>query len=150
MTDKVCNDLTPALTVFPEQVHKLESAALNVLQKRLKRLNLRAVYLAADNEESKQQWQKRLSDLGYRVISHSAKFDSSQFRQTNGEDFAIDLFSLARCKTIVGTTYSGVVRSAAWMNGHRDFTFAAQQMLSVRIWTHLIVRWFRLKRALGL
>jgi len=150
MTDKVCNDRTPALTVVPEQVQKLESTALSVLQKQLKKLNLGSVFLAADNEESKQQWQKRLSDLGYRVISHSAKFDSSLLRQTSGEDFAVDLFSLARCKTIVGTTYSGVVRSAAWISGHRDFTFAAQQMLSVRIWTHLMVRWFGLKRALGL
>lgn len=89
----------------------------------LHRLKLHTVYLASDNQESKAYWRDFLARKGYAVLSNDARFDTARFRQTSGDDFIVDLFSLSRCRQIVGTVYSGVVITASLHAGHGRHTF---------------------------
>lgn len=85
------------------------------------------IYLAADDGIAKQEWIERFQNLGVEVIAHEAIFDKQQLRQTSGSDFLVDLFALARCSRVIGTTWSGVVLTSVWMRGGRQLTFASDE-----------------------
>jgi hypothetical protein len=133
LTDKVTPHPTVArFNIFSSQVARVESVAHRMLRRRMKGQNLTRVFLATDHEAAKQSWTSRLAADGYEVLTNPCRFNETRLRQTSGEDFLLDLFALSKCRTVIGTTDSGVVRTAAWINGHSSLQFAVDEMLDVR------------------
>jgi len=83
-----------------------------------------SVFLASDNEHSKEEWTFFLRDNRVRVISNAAIFFKERFRQTSAEDFIVDLFSLSKCKHIIGSGESSVIRAAAYIGGRKSWSLA--------------------------
>ncbi len=153
-TDKVREEAEARTVITPGQQQAVEAVAYRLLMDQRRRTGLRKVFLVADNAASKDAWARTLREAGCMVVMHAAAFDASRLRQTSGDDFAVDLFALARCRAIIGTTRSGVVRSATWMSGRRTCVFAADHLvfgplLLRRLSRSRLVRWpQRLARAL--
>ena len=130
-TDKVvAKPWAPDEMLQPRDVKPIEKALMKSIEREAKKLSLAKIFVASDNQTAKKRWGKTLARKGYQVIVHDAHFDPEQLRQTSGPDFAVDLFTLARCRVIVGTTPSYVVRTAAWVNGTNKFLFATDRSWS--------------------
>lgn len=147
-TDKVRETAGAQTVIAPEQRPAVEAMAYRLLRDQRRRTGLRKVFLAADNAASKEAWARKLREAGCTVVMHAAAFDPSRLRQTSGDDFAVDLFALARCRTIIGTTRSGVVRAATWISGRQTCVCAADRLaaghrLLLRLTQDRLGRWLR-------
>lgn len=131
--------------IFKQAVPAVEKTALRLLEARSKRYGLRKVFIASDDEPAKTAWIKKLQSKGWRIVSHRAAYEGDKLRQTSGEDFIVDLFSLARCRVIVGTTRSGVVRSAAWIGGAKC-VYAVDSVPSVVVTKKIMSLYKKIKR----
>lgn len=133
-TRKVSRLQVPKTWISEKDRPAVEKAVARILRDQLKQsAGLRKVFLASDDGDAKSVWIQKLTAEGVTVVSHAASFDKKRLRQTQGEDFAVDLFSLARCGTVIGTTTSSVVKTAVWMRGGRAFVFAADLVPAVVI-----------------
>ncbi len=131
MTDKIFPKVTDSVT--PYAIASAQVPRVNrVIERGVRRFMAdnhgRAIYLACDDGDWNASWQRRLREMGYRVLSNDARYASDQFRQTSGEDFVTDLFSLAKCGGIIGTVDSGVPICAAYINGSGRYAFAWSRM----------------------
>lgn len=79
------------------------------------------VFVAADTAKGHSQILTRLRGSGLQIIDQGACFNTEQERQTTADEFAIDLFGLARCDAVIGTIYSGVSQAATLIGGHDHF-----------------------------
>jgi len=111
--------------IYPGERASVERALSRLVRRRARGLTAAEVFIAADDCGAKEDWTRRLAAEGIRVVAHEAKFRPDALRQTSGEDFIVDLFALARCGAIVGTTPSYVVRTADWIRGRPKSVFAA-------------------------
>jgi hypothetical protein len=142
MTDKV-NETASRWDIHPDTVPAVEKRARQIVHDQLRRYSLRKVFLTADEADAKERWRRLLQEDGVTVLSHPAKFDTSKLRQTSGDDFGADLFGLARCSALVGTTSSSVTRTAARI-GAKSVLIANETFLGTRT----RIAWGNLKRRL--
>jgi hypothetical protein len=116
-TDKINENPFP-WEIHPGELKQVEQRTIHAIQAALKNSNLKRVYLATDCSKARVSWKNKLESWGATVLLNSyAVYDENQFRQTSGEDFLIDLFSLARCRQIVGSINSGIPFTAARIGG---------------------------------
>ncbi|HEX7705632.1 MAG TPA: hypothetical protein VF701_04145 [Thermoanaerobaculia bacterium] len=111
--------------IYPRERASIERALSMLIRWRARGRTTPEVFLAADDRDAKEDWARRLRGEGFRVVMHEATFHPGALRQTSGEDFIVDLFALARCGEILGTTPSNVVSTADWISGRRRSVFAA-------------------------
>jgi hypothetical protein len=142
MTDKV-NETPSVWEIHPDAVPTVEKRARRIVHAQLRKYSLRKVFLTADEAVAKERWKGLLEEDGVTVLSHPTEFDTSKLRQTGGDDFAVDLFGLARCAALVGTTSSSVTRTAARI-GAKSFLIANEMFLGTRT----RIAWGNLKRRL--
>jgi hypothetical protein len=116
-TDKLRENPSP-WEIHPSELEQIEKRTTYAIQSALKKSRLKRVYLATDCSKARLAWRNKLESWGVTVLLNPyAVYDENKFRQTSGEDFLIDLFSLARCKQIVGSIDSGVPWTAAKIGG---------------------------------
>lgn len=77
-----------------------------------KNINCKNVFVACDDKKLKGVIIKTLTDHKFNVYFNNNKFFKKQLRQTNGEDFLIDLFSLSNSRLIISSTGGGVPTTA--------------------------------------
>jgi hypothetical protein len=124
-TDKV-NKNPDSWEIHENKKSLLERKSRYAISWVLREHKTRKIFLACDNEQSKLYWTRYLVQKKCTVIANNSFFDSNKFRQTSGEDFIIDLFALARCGVIIQTIPSGVVDTAARINGKNKIVYASQ------------------------
>jgi hypothetical protein len=116
-TDKINENPSP-WDIHPRELEQMKKRTAYAIQAALKNNRLKKVYLATDCSKARLEWGKKLDSLGATVLLNPyAAYDEKQFRQTSSEDFFIDLFSLARCRQIVGLVNSGVPWTASKIGG---------------------------------
>lgn len=123
-TDKIRQVARGWMEVQVGQIPLLQATTLRLIQ----RTGYRQVFVACDEARQKQLWCDLLRDAGYTVIEHSASYDESLLRQTGAHDFGVDLFALAACGQVLGTSRSGVVHTVDWMNGRSRSWFAVDAL----------------------
>jgi hypothetical protein len=119
--------------IYPGERASIERALSMLIRRRARGRTAPEVFLAADDRDAKEDWAQRLRGEGFRVVVHEATFHPGALRQTSGEDFIVDLFALARCGEILGSTPSNVVRTADWICGRSRSVFAADRSLRFRL-----------------
>ena len=70
------------------------------------------IYLACDDKKIKEIAKKYLKKHRYNVYENKGKYFLKRMRQTNGKDFLVDLFCLAKSKIIISSTGGGVPSTA--------------------------------------
>ncbi len=115
-TDKLVNLITK-LTEIPSKTTILESQLkffIKNLHKDLENFSdSKNVYIACDNEKYKKIIISNLIKYNFKVYYNDIKFDTKKLRQTNGDDFAVDLFVLSKSKIIISSTGGGVPSTAS-------------------------------------
>jgi hypothetical protein len=116
-TDKIRENPSPS-EINLSELEQVEKRTTYAIQSALKKNRLKRVYLATDCSKARFAWKNKLESWGVTVLLNPyAVYDENQFRQTDGEDFLIDLFSLARCRQIVGSINSGIPLTASRIGG---------------------------------
>lgn len=116
-TDKITENPSP-WEIKPSELEQVEKRTAYAIKSVLKKNRLKKVYLATDCSNARLAWRNKLESLGANVLLNQyAAYDEKQFRQTSSRDFLTDLFSLARCRQIVGSVNSGVPWTAAMIGG---------------------------------
>jgi len=132
MTDKVVADIKNAptpRTMTVGQIAKINEIIREEIKNHVNRHKSPTIFLASDDQDCKKEWLAYLKGQNYDVITSEAKFNKDSFRQTSGEDFIIDLFSLARCSRIICTVHSGVPISSSYINGSSRYSIAFDRLL---------------------
>ena len=94
-------------TMFDIQLRYFEKNIHKILKKIS---NSKNVFVASDSKQIKNTIVNKLKKENYKVYFNKARF-RKEFRQTSGEDFLIDFFSLIKCQTILSTVGAGVTQS---------------------------------------
>lgn len=137
MTDRIKKHPLP-WEIMKFQVNGVVSSSHNLIKSKINKYGLKKIFLTCDNLESKIEWSQKLSEHNVEVVSNpDIVFDISRFRQTSGEHFVVDLFSLSRCHTIVGTTKSAVPLSAKLIGDITDVCFGVDRTPSVIVTRNL-------------
>jgi len=132
MTDKFVAKVTDCITpyaIVPSQLKKINEIIEEEARGFMADNAGGRVYLASDSGEWNAIWSDKLREIGCTVISNDSHYSKDHFRETNGEDFIMDLFSLARCKSMIGTVDSGVVICASYINGSSEYSFAFSKLV---------------------
>ena len=94
-------------TMFEIQLQYFEKNIHKILKKIT---NSKNVFVASDSKQIKNEIVNKLRKENFKVYFNNARF-RKKFRQTSGEDFLIDFFSLIQCQTILSTVGAGVTQS---------------------------------------
>jgi len=117
VTDKI-NENPSRWEIHPREMEQVEKRTVYAIKTSLRKNHLNRVYLATDCFKARMAWKNKLESLGVTVLLNPyVVYDDKQFRQTSTEDFLIDLFSLSRCRQIVGSIDSGVPWTASKIGG---------------------------------
>jgi hypothetical protein len=141
MTDKIVDKIhqAPASgTITSDQINRMNAILEKKISKLFRKNISRNIFLASDDQKWKEAWKIFLQKTGYHVITNNTRFNGSNFRQTSGEDFVIDLFSLAKCNYIIGTVYSGIPISAAYINGSSKYDFVFDRLIFYKWINHFL------------
>ncbi len=118
-TDKLVS-LYTKLTEIPSKSTIIKSQLnyflRNIDQIIKKQTDCKNIYLACDDQNLKLNILKILKSNGFRIYLNNSKFYGRRFRQTNAEDFVIDLFCLANSTKIISSTGGGVPITSSFMS----------------------------------
>ena len=131
MTDKFVPKVIDCITpyaIVPSQLRKINKIIEEEAQGSMSGNSGGRAYLASDSGEWNAIWSDKLRKMGCKVISNGSHYSKDHFRETSGEDFITDLFSLSRCGRLIGTVDSGVVICAAYINGSSEYSFAFSKL----------------------
>lgn len=96
----------------------VEERAIENLKEVSKSVESQKLFLASDSRATHEKWFRRLTELGYEVISNSnIEWKSGELRETGADDMLVDFFGLARCCRVVRLVPSEFSRYAAWKAG---------------------------------
>ena len=112
VTDKLLNYLDTLLEIPSKDViykKQLEDFCSNV--DKLIPHGTNNIYLASDESKYREKIINNLKSR-YKIINEKIFFDKKKLRQTSGENFIIDLFVMANCKSIISTTGGNVPLTA--------------------------------------
>ncbi len=115
-------------TIFDFQLEYFKKNISQILKKETK---IKNVYIASDSKNIRDFIIKKLKKDNYKVFVNKSKYKKG-FRETTGEDFLIDFFSLQRGKVVLSTVGAGVAQSIFlmkkieiinWNNQFNKFVF---------------------------
>ena len=114
-TDKVLG-LFPRLFEIPSK-SSITNFQLDLFLKNLplivrKNSKHKNIYLACDDRNIKEEAKKKLEKYDFNVFENKGRYFIERMRQTNGNDFIVDLFCLAGSKIIISSTGGGVPSTA--------------------------------------
>ena len=99
---------------------------------------IKNVYVASDEQKSKNRVIKNLKKNGFKVYYNNCTFNNN-FRQTNGQDFLADLFALSKSKIIFTTVGGGIPLTAHLLSGERIKIIKFVNQINLFIFLRLFV-----------
>ena len=142
MTDKFVAKVTDCITpyaIVPSQLTKINEIIEGRVRGFMTDNAGGRVYLASDSGEWHAIWSDKLRKFGCAVISNDSHYSKDRFRETGGEDFITDLFSLSKCGSLIGTVDSGVIICAAYINGSIGYSCAFSKLVFSKYFNY--ARW---------
>lgn len=98
------------------QLNKFSSMIIKLLKKYTKCKN---IYISSDQQSLKTEIINELKKNNYKIYFNNCKFKDTRYRKTNGEDFLIDLFCIAKSKFVFSTVGGGVPFTAYLLSGKK-------------------------------
>jgi hypothetical protein len=100
----VLNDDRKAISVATCPAY--DAALMQEVQTLISTGGFDGIFLSVDNETSEAQWQKWFADGKLPLLHVDRVWRAGHLRRTSLEDAAVDLFTLARCDTILASIWS--------------------------------------------
>jgi hypothetical protein len=118
-TDRIINfrrffvDLQLKDMFFQFQLKNFEKNISKLIKKKT---SIKNIYIAADEQKSRNKVIKNLKNEGFKVYYNNSRYNNNNFRKTNGKDFLIDLFCLSKSEIIFATVGGGVPFTASLLS----------------------------------
>ncbi len=134
-------------SIFNFQLEFFKRKINYILQKNTK---LKNIYIAADSKKIRDFIIKVLKKSNYKIFINNSKYKKG-FRQTSGEDFLIDFFSLSQGKMILSTVGAGVTQSIFFMKKTKIINWNNQlnRFTPIRLLALLILFIKKIKKSLN-
>ena len=132
---RVLIDLQLKDMFFEFQLKKFVENISKIIKNKTK---IKNVYVASDEQKSKNRIIENLKNNGFKVYYNNCIFNHN-FRQTNGEDFLVDLFALSKSKIIFSTVGGGVPFTAHLLSGERIKIIKFVNQINLFIFLRLFV-----------
>tara|TARA_Y100000590_G_scaffold422652_1_gene527626 strand:+ start:2485 stop:3363 length:879 start_codon:yes stop_codon:yes gene_type:complete len=115
-------------TILKSQLNKFINHLDKIIQEQSYCKN---IFLACDDQNLKIKLIKNLKHKNYSVYFNKTKFYKKRFRQTNAEDFLVDLFCLSNSKKIISSTGGGVPLTSSYISKNKIEVFNYVNKLNI-------------------
>jgi hypothetical protein len=102
--------------IFDLQLNNFKKKIANIIASKN---DIKNIYIASDDYKIKKELINNLKKNNFNVYYNNNKFFVQRFRQTTGQDFAVDLACLAKSQLILTTTGAGVTDTAYLMSNQK-------------------------------